>query len=235
MKNKVEDDIKKEVIFGILPVLKKEKIYSFLDAFLVLSGYCIATWSYTQGAYLTTLVGFKQLLIGAFLGALLMLAIYQLPVILSTRFGIDIWVWLRSVFGKNGVKIVSVIIILINFPWYAVCAELFASSMENLAGLVGIQIEIEIVHKFLGILCILLGTYIAHKGIKTLTWTTRLLVPLLILVGVIAMSIGLTAVPSNVVWNYEPNSIEFENKVIPYILSIEANFAFVITLIGGMA
>jgi len=235
MKNKVEDDIKKEVVFGILPVLKKEKIYNFFDAFLVLSGYCIATWSYTQGAYLATLVGFKQLLIGAFLGALLMLAIYQLPVILATRYGIDIWVWLRSVFGKNGVKIVSIIIILINFPWYAVCADLFASSMENLLGLVGVQIELEIIHKLLGIVCIILGTYIAHRGIKTLTWTTRLLVPLLIIIGVVAMSIAITSVPTNVIWNYAPNTTGFENNIIPYILSIEANFAFVITLIGGMA
>ena len=74
-------------------------------------------------------VGFKQLLIGAFAGAILMLVIYQLPVILSVRYGIDIWIWLRSVFGTSGVKIMTVIIILINYPWYAVCADLFASSM----------------------------------------------------------------------------------------------------------
>lgn len=43
--------INDEAMFGIAPVLKKERIYGFLDAFLVLSGYCIATWSYTQGTY----------------------------------------------------------------------------------------------------------------------------------------------------------------------------------------
>jgi len=235
MNKSVEEDIKREIAFGILPVLKKEKIYNFFDALLILSGYCIATWSYTQGAYLATLVGFKQLLIGAFLGAILMLAIYQLPVILSTRYGIDIWVWLRSVFGKNGVKIVSLIIILINFPWYAVCADLFASSMGNLIGLFGIFIDHEIFHKILGISCILLGTYIAHKGIKMITWTTRILVPLLIVIGVIVMAVGITAVPINVIWDYKPIHNGYENNIIPYIISIEANFAFVITLIGGMA
>ena len=75
----------REALFGSLPVKKSERLYGFPDAFLVLSGYCIATWSYTQGAYLATLVGFRQLLIGAFLGAILMLLIYQLPVILSAR------------------------------------------------------------------------------------------------------------------------------------------------------
>ena len=80
---KREHDVEQEALFGTLPVQGKERLYGFLDAFLVLSGYCIATWSYTQGAYLATLVGFRQLLIGAFLGAVFMLLIYQLPVILS--------------------------------------------------------------------------------------------------------------------------------------------------------
>ena len=121
MKNKTTADdinkrVEKEAFFGTVPVLSKEKLYGFMDALLILSGYCIATWSYTQGSYLATLVGFKQLLIGAFLGAILMLAIYQLPVILSVRYGIDIWMWLKAVFGHKGVVIMTVIIILINYP-----------------------------------------------------------------------------------------------------------------------
>ena len=140
MKQEVNSQVEKEALFGIAPVLTKEKLYGFMDAILVLSGYCIATWSYTQGTYLATLVGFKQLLIGAFFGAILMLAIYQLPVILSVRYGIDIWIWLKSVFGHRGTTIMTVIIIIINYPWYAVCADLFASSMGNLAALFGVTL-----------------------------------------------------------------------------------------------
>ena len=115
-----EKQIEREVYCGILPAKAEDRRYGFFDAFMILSGYCVATWSYTQGAYLTGLVGFWQLLATAFFGALLMLLIYQLPVILSARFGIDIWIWLRTVFGTKGVKVLSVIIIIINFPWYAV-------------------------------------------------------------------------------------------------------------------
>ncbi|MCR5060639.1 MAG: permease, partial [Saccharofermentans sp.] len=124
----INKEIENEVYCGTLPVLPKERKYGFVDALLVLSGYCIATWSYTQGSYLATLVGFKQLLIGAFLAAIFMLMIYQLPVILSVRYGIDIWIWLRSVFGTKGVKAVTILIIAVNFPWYVVCCELFADS-----------------------------------------------------------------------------------------------------------
>ncbi len=235
MKNSAtENEIEKEAFFGILPILTNQKKYNFLDALLVLGGYCIATWSYTQGSYLATLVGFKQLLIGAFLGAILMLVIYQLPVILSVRYGIDIWIWLKAVLGKNGGKLITVIIIVINFPWYAVCADLFAGSMSNLLGLFGITLP-QKAHTLLAILCVLIGTFIAFRGISAITWTTRILVPLLLAVGVIVIVVGFNAVPFGQIWNYKPAETGFENNIIPYIISIEANFAFVITLIGGMA
>ena len=234
MKQDVNTQIEKEALLGIAPVLKKEKLYGFLDAVLVLSGYCIATWSYTQGSYLATLVGFKQLLIGAFLGAILMLAIYQLPVILSVRYGIDIWIWLKAVFGHKGVTIMTVIIIIINYPWYAVCADLFASSMGNLAALFGITLP-DFAPLMLRLLCVAIGTAIAYKGIGAITHTTRILVPLLLALGVMVVIVGFTSVPFDVIWNYRPDTSQYTDSIIPYIISIEANFAFVITLVGGMA
>lgn len=234
MKNNVDSQIEKEALFGIAPVLNKEKLYGFLDAVLILSGYCIATWSYTQGSYLATLVGFKQLLIGAFLGAILMLAIYQLPVILSVRYGIDIWIWLKAVFGQKGVTVITVTIILINYPWYAVCADLFASSMANLMGLFGIAVP-QAVIVLLRIACVAIGTVIAYKGIGTITHTTRILVPLLLALGVMVVVVGFTSVPFDYIWNYRPDTSAYSDSIIPYIISIEANFAFVITLVGGMA
>lgn len=231
--NRTEKEIEKEVYCGILPVLGNERTYSFIDALLILSGYCIATWSYTQGAYLTGLVGFKQLLITAVAGALLMLMIYQLPVILSVRYGIDIWIWLRSAFGTKGVKAISVLIIVINFPWYAVCCDLFASSMINLAKLFSIPVP-EWSHLALELFCVALGTFMACKGVKTITLTTRILVPALITVGALVIVVALRAVPAEAIWNYEPSEL-LMSKSAAYTLALEANFAFVITLVGGMA
>ena len=233
MAQDVNTQVEKEALFGIAPVLKKEKLYGFLDAVLVLSGYCIATWSYTQGSYLATLVGFKQLLIGAFLGAILMLAIYQLPVILSVRYGIDIWIWLKAVFGHKGTAIMTVVIIIINYPWYAVCADLFASSMGNLVALFGVTLP-DFMPLVLRLLCVAIGTAIAYKGIGAITHTTRVLVPLLLALGVLVVIVGFTSVPFDVIWNYKPDTSQYTDSIIPYIISIEANFAFVITLVGGM-
>ena len=229
----VNKQVEKEALFGIAPVLKREKLYGFLDAVLVLSGYCIATWSYTQGSYLATLVGFKQLLIGAFLGAILMLAIYQLPVILSVRYGIDIWIWLKAVFGHKGTMIMTVVIIIINYPWYAVCEDLFASSMGNLVALFGVTFP-DFMPLVLRLICVAIGTAIAYKGLGAITRTTRVLVPLLLALGVLVVIVGFTSVPFDVIWNYKPDTSQYTDSIIPYIISVEANFAFVITLVGGM-
>lgn len=222
----------REALFGSLPILSGERLYGFADALLLLSGYCIATWSYTQGAYLATLVGFRQLLIGAFFGAILMLCVYQLPVILSVRYGIDIWIWLRAVFGGRGVMVMTVVIILVNYPWYAVCADLFASSMVRLAALLGWELP-GAAHPLLGLACVLLGTLLALRGPGAMTRVTRILVPLLLAVGVLVVVVGFRAVPFQAIWDYQP--AERAGDTLSYILSIEANFAFVITLVGGMA
>lgn len=230
----VNKEIEREAMFGIVPITRTNKRYSFADAFLILSGYCIATWSYTQGAYLASIVGFRQMLVGAFFGAILMLVIYQLPTILSVRYGIDIWIWLRAVFGKTGIRVMAVIIIAINFPWYAVCADLFASSMMNLAGIFGISLP-GWCKVLLALLCVLAGTALAYRGVSAITWATRILVPLLLAVGIMVIVVGFRAVPFDAIWNYRPANTGFENPLTAYIVSVEANFAFVITLVGGMA
>ena len=84
-------------------------------------------------------------------------------------------------------------------------------------------------HLVLALCCVILGTFIAYRGVKTITWTTRILVPALLAVGVIVVIVGFTSVPVEAIWNYKPKNTGYSNSIIPYILSIEANFAFVIT------
>jgi len=80
-----------------------------------------------------------------------------------------------------------------------------------------------------------IGSCIAYKGLGAITWTTRVLVPLLLLVGVMVVIVGFTSVPLKAVWEYEPHEVIYDQPITAYIISIEANFAFVITLVGGMA
>ena len=132
------DYIKQETVTGAVPMLNKERQYSFIDLFLTTSGFAIATWCYTQGAYVAQYLGFKQMLINIFCFNIVWVLISCLPVLFAVRYGIDLWIWLRSVLGIKGVAILAVVISLANFGWYAVDANLFASSMINLANGVGL-------------------------------------------------------------------------------------------------
>ena len=106
--------------------------------------------------------------------------------------------------------------------------------MENLLGIFNITLP-SYAHTILAVLCVVIGTILAYRGLRTITWTTRILVPLLLLLGVMVVIVGFTSVPFDIIWEYKPIREQSEPNIIPYIISIEANFAFVITLVGGMA
>jgi len=228
--------IEKEAVFGIVPVTTREKSYKFADAFFFLSSYGIATWNYTQGAYIASLVSFRQMMITTLIGTLLIMLIFELPAILSTRYGIDIWIWLKGVLGHNGVKVVTILVVLLNFPWHAVCAELFASSMENLIGLTGVTLP-AFCHPLLGIVCVFAGGFIAFKGIDAITKTTKILTPLLIAVGVVVIVVGFTSAPVSAIWNYVPPAVKNGemSAQMGYILAADGMMAFGLTWFGGMA
>ena len=235
-KTEKEKLIDQEAEFGIVPVTTKAKQYKFSDAFLFMSSYAIATWNYTQGAYITGLVGFKQMLITTIFGSLIAMLIMQLPAILATRYGIDIWIWIKGILGHTGVKVATITIVILNFTWHAVVAELFASSFENLFSLAGIQLP-QFCHLILALVCIFGGAYIALRGIIALNITTKLLTPLLLLVGCVVMYVGLSSAPLEVIWNYVPEGVNpgDQSAAIGYILASDAMIAYCLAWFGGMA
>ena len=136
-----ESYIRQETVTGVVPMLKGDRQYSFLDLFLSTSGFAIATWCYTQGAYVAQYLSFSRMLINIFCFNIVWVFIECLPVIFATRYGIDLWIWLRSVLGRRGVAVLSTIISVANFGWYAVAASLFSSSMINLAAKFGLVLN----------------------------------------------------------------------------------------------
>ena len=93
--SKNSDYIKQESVTGVVPMMKGERIYSFMDLFLSTSGFAIATWCYTQGAYVAQFLSFKQLLINIFCFNIVWVLIECIPVLFAVRYGIDLWIWLR--------------------------------------------------------------------------------------------------------------------------------------------
>ncbi|ERK56238.1 permease, cytosine/purine, uracil, thiamine, allantoin family [Gemella bergeri ATCC 700627] len=218
--------IQKETITGVVPVLGNERKYSFIDLFLSTSGFAIATWCYTQGAYVAKFLNFKQMLINIFCFNIVWVLISCLPVLFAVRYGIDLWIWLRAVLGRKGVTVLSIVISLANFGWYAVAANLFASSMVNLANNFGLSLNTNIWSPILGTLCVVLGTIIALGGPEVIKWTNRFLVVALLAVGIIVFIICLTAVPFNDLINVKPAEEAGVTALQRFMLSAEGNVAF---------
>ena len=220
------DYIKQETVTGIVPMLKGDRQYSFLDLFLSTSGFAIATWCYTQGAYVAQYLGFKQMLINIFCFNIVWVLIECLPVLFAVRYGIDLWIWLRSVLGGKGVAILSTVISLANFGWYAVAANLFASSMINLFGNFGVVLDLTIWKPLLGVVCVVLGTLIALGGPEVIKWTNRFLVTALLGVGLIIVVLCFVSVPLSDILAVKPVLEEGTTPLQNFMISAEGNVAF---------
>ncbi|OBF20959.1 cytosine permease [Mycobacterium sp. ACS4331] len=225
------EKVDKEAIFGIVPLLKGERTFGFWDFFLVLSGYGIATWCYSQGAYIASLTGFKEMTISIFAGNLLFITIICLMVPPVVRYGVDLWCSIRSLFGYKGVRVICVLIVLVNFPWYAVASSIFASSLMQLFAAFGLNLP-GFFETVLALLCILAGTLIAIGGPVAIKWSTRIMVPVLILVGAVVVAIAFGAVPFADILAFEPDSGMSQRD--SFAMSIEGNIAFAMSWIAAL-
>lgn len=223
---KHSDYIRQETVTGVVPMLKSDRTYSFIDLFLATSGFSIATWCYTQGAYVAQFLSFKQMLINIFCFNIVFIIIECVPVLFATRYGIDLWIWLRSVLGTKGVAIFATVISLANFGWYAVAANLFSSSMINLVGYFGLTLNPDIWNPILGTLCVVLGTFIALGGPNVIKWTNRFLVSALLVVGAIVVGLCFTAVPLSEIAAVKPVTDNGLSPLANFMLSAEGNVAF---------
>ncbi len=226
VKTNYAEYIRQETITGTVPMVAKDRQYSFWDLFLTTSGFSIATWCYTQGAYVAQYLSFRQMLINIFCFNIIWVLIECIPVFFSVRYGIDLWIWLRSVLGRKGVAILGTVISMANFGWYAVDSQLFASSMINLLGAFGISMNAVIWKPILGVLCVILGTLIALGGPEVIKWTNRFLVSALLIVGAIVVTICFTAVPLKEMLAVQPDTSLYSTRLGAFMLSAEGNVAF---------
>ncbi|MEL7567087.1 MAG: hypothetical protein AAGU27_19720, partial [Dehalobacterium sp.] len=91
-------------IFGGLgPTLGNERAFNFWDMLMVCSALGVATWCYVQGGFLGYYLNLKEIFFNSLFGITLACAIVFLPVFISTRFGIDLAVFMRAVLGYRGV------------------------------------------------------------------------------------------------------------------------------------
>lgn len=222
--SKADDD----VYYGIIPLLPKDKIYGFWDIFLITSGFAIATWCYVQGGYVATLLGIKAVILNVFFSMTLAGMFVMLAAIISTRHGIDLWVYQRAIYGHIGVNAFLIPLFIIDWGWYAVNAQTFGASMSKLIGAAGMSVSDGAV-PWISVIAVVIGWIIAIKGPVAVKRSTYVMVPSLFLVGILILIMVFSKYSFSDLAAMKPvNANAYGTQWETYMIVLEWNIAFVL-------
>lgn len=224
----------KDVYFGITPLLNKDRIYSYWDIVLATGAWAIATWCYVQGGTIASVLGFKEGITGTLFGMTLAGIVIYLCVIIPTRYGIDIWIYLRALMGHLGLSIFALIYIAGQFGYYSINAEIYANSVMKISDAAGLHLSASW-SPWIAITCVLIGTVIALKGPFAVRTSTRIMVPSLLIVGVIILvSVFSQYSFSDLASIKPPNEGAYGNTHTTYMLVMEWNIAYILAWFGAL-
>lgn len=174
----------REAVYGLLPVIKAERIWGFLDYTWVNVGLAIATWCFLIGGTMSLFVGLKAGFATALAGNTIAIALMALATTLpSCRYGVDQYVGLRSVFGVHGSKFALLTMIFVEFTWVAVLAIMFGRAYSNVA--VGLAMAGGVTKSMLiglGLLAVVVSWLVVWKGPLSIKWLNRIAAPGLVIV-----------------------------------------------------
>jgi len=226
--------IDNDVYFGITPLTNNERIYGYWDIVLATGAWAIATWCYVQGGTIASLLGFKEAITGTFFGMTLAGVIIYLCVIIPTRYGIDIWIYLRALLGHLGLSIFALIYIGGQFGYYSINAEIYANSVMTLSETSGFTIPGSW-KSLIAITCVLFGTFIALKGPFAVRTSTRIMVPSLLIIGIIiVISVFTQYSISDLMAITPPDEGAYGDKQTSYMLVMEWNIAYILAWFGAL-
>jgi NCS1 family nucleobase:cation symporter-1 len=220
--------IQNEVFFGVVPLNKRDKIYSFWDIFLVTAGYAIATYCYIQGATLSTMMPLSSIILNVIGGMGFVGLFLCMTMMIATRFGVDLWFYQRAIYGFWGLCVIMVISFCCSLGYCGVNSHVYGLSLAKISNsLFGTNIETgSFAQQALSMTCILFGWIIAMRGPIAVRKVTRIMVPLLLLVGVLMVIMVLTRYSFSELLAFRPENYEGKNWT-SYMLGLEWNIAFI--------
>src|SRR5699024_5247855 len=114
--------------------------------------------------------------------------VISLCVVITTRYGIDIWIYQKALLGYLGLIIFAVIMLATQLGYDVINTEVFASSVIKIMGASGIHLS-DSWTPCIATICALLVLCISLRGSIAVSNATRIMVSLLLLIGIIILSI----------------------------------------------
>lgn len=223
--NNVQDQINNETYLGIIPAFKKDRIYSAADITLTAAGFGVASWCYTQGGWIASELPFPLSIFVTIVPLLFLGLIFMFISIISSRNGIDLWLYQKAVFGIKFCGVLCIISLLTNWGWYVINCNVFSSSMSSLLELAGVQVG-DSALPWLGSICAVVGFLLALNGPHMVKISTYIMVPCLLAVGALIIIKVLTTYSISDLMAMEPLYSSYGSTKMGYLVMVEAMFAF---------
>ena len=231
-----QQKINDEIFYGIIPITKKNRLYNFRDTYLVTAGYGIATFCYVQGATVGNMLGLPATILSTLGIASLFGMLLCMCLVISTRYGVDLWYYLKTVFGHKGVNILMLIAIACLWGYGCVNCDVYGNSVAKVINAaLGTNIEAgSLAQQALAMTCILFGWLIAMRGPVAVKKATRFMVPLMLAVGVIMVIMVFSKYSISELMAYRPEGGVQSGDLMSYALVLEWTVAFIVAWIPGI-
>jgi NCS1 family nucleobase:cation symporter-1 len=180
-----------EAAFSTLPVLREERIWGFGDFAWVNIGLAIATWAFLIGGSTALFVGARAGIAAIVIGNVIAVPLMALATCVpSAKYGLEQYTALRSVFGKNGTRlIVFGFVALIEMGWVAVLAIMFGRATNNITN-TALGTENGPNGAFvvaMALLAIVVSWFVLVKGPVSIKWFNRIVAPGLAVVTLVML------------------------------------------------
>lgn len=173
----------------------------FFDVAIVAAGFCIAMSGLFTGASIAVGLNLKQAIIASFIGNTI-LSIYGGAVgAAGAKEGVATPMLARPGFGRQGSKVVSLVLALSMLGWFSVQVGFFGDTINAMFPNGGF-LTTKYVAAFWGGILMLLTAYYGYKGISLLS---KIAVPLIVITATIGMIVAVKQVGGwNVVASMKP-------------------------------
>lgn len=232
-----KSSINQETYMGTIPILKNERIYSFSDITLTATGFGIASWSYVQGAWIASIVNFWTALVICIVPLVMIGLFIMFLVIIPARYGVDLWMYQRAVFGHKFAFLLCFSAIFITWGWYAINCGVMANSVIQIGNIAGADLSRWNIP--ISMSCAVIGCLIAVRGPQLVKIATWVMIPALVVVSVIL----LIKVAATTSWaelmSFKPIAGDtYPSTEVAFISATDGMFAFAFgwyPVLGGLS
>lgn len=215
-----------------LPLLKKERIWSFGDFSAANIGLAIATWAFLQGGAVAYYVGAKEAVASIVIGyGISIIFVALAPCVPSARYGVEQFVSLRSSFGTSGSRVIMLVLsALLAAAWAAVLAIMCGHAFANVCNaLLGTDLATDSLFvKLMGLSAVIVSWIILTQGPRSIETVNKFVSPGLVVVTLIMLVLVFTQVGWTELMELKPLAADFD-KHMAFMIAIELNVA------GGLA